>query len=55
MPDNDELALFRAATAGIKPLKQDTLAPVRIRKEPNKLLQRQLREKQDTLFDFSDE
>lgn len=55
MPDNDELALFRAATAGIKPLKQDTLTPVRIRKEPNKLLQRQLREKQDTLFYFSDE
>ncbi len=54
MLDNDELALFREAIKGTKKIKQDTFVP---KAEPrNKVNEiRELQEKADTLFYFSDE
>ncbi|MDE4014868.1 endonuclease SmrB [Glaesserella parasuis] len=54
MLENDELALFREAIKGTKKIKQDTFVPkVEPRKKINEI--RELREKADTLFYFSDE
>ncbi|ACL32184.1 endonuclease SmrB [Glaesserella parasuis] len=54
MLENDELALFREAIKGTKKIKQDTFVPkVEPRKKINEI--RELKEKADTLFYFSDE
>ncbi|MCU1147942.1 endonuclease SmrB [Glaesserella parasuis] len=54
MLENDELALFREAIKGTKKIKQDTFVPkVEPRKKINEI--RDLKEKADTLFYFSDE
>ncbi|MCT8563293.1 endonuclease SmrB [Glaesserella parasuis] len=54
MLENDELALFREAIKGTKKIKQDTFVPkVEPRKKINEI--RELTEKADTLFYFSDE
>ncbi|MDO9759173.1 endonuclease SmrB [Glaesserella parasuis] len=54
MLENDELALFREAIKGTKKIKQDTFVPkVDPRKKINEI--RELKEKADTLFYFSDE
>ncbi|EQA13733.1 endonuclease SmrB [Glaesserella parasuis] len=54
MLENDELALFREAIKGTKKIKQDTFVPkVEPRKTINEI--RELKEKADTLFYFSDE
>ncbi|MDE4051870.1 endonuclease SmrB [Glaesserella parasuis] len=54
MLENDELALFREAIKGTKKIKQDTFVPkVEPRKKINEI--RELEEKADTLFYFSDE
>lgn len=54
MLENDELALFREAIKGTKKIKQDTFVPkVESRKKINEI--RELKEKADTLFYFSDE
>lgn len=54
MLENDELALFREAIKGTKKIKQDTFVPkVEPRKKINEI--RELKEKSDTLFYFSDE
>lgn len=54
MLENDELALFREAIKGTKKIKQDTFVP---KSEPRKKVNeiRELKEKADTLFYFSDE
>lgn len=54
MLENDELALFREAIKGTKKIKQDTFVPKAApRKKVNEI--RELKEKADTLFYFSDE
>ncbi|MCT8561015.1 endonuclease SmrB [Glaesserella parasuis] len=54
MLENDELALFREAIKGTKKIKQDTFVPkVEPRKKINEI--REVKEKADTLFYFSDE
>ncbi|QBQ63083.1 endonuclease SmrB [Actinobacillus indolicus] len=54
MLENDELALFREAIKGTKKIKQDTFVPkAEPRKKVNEI--RELKEKADTLFYFSDE
>ncbi|MDE4054333.1 endonuclease SmrB [Glaesserella parasuis] len=54
MLENDELALFREAIKGTKKIKQDTFVPkVEPRKKINEI--REIKEKADTLFYFSDE
>ncbi|MCT8591030.1 endonuclease SmrB [Glaesserella parasuis] len=54
MLENDELALFREAIKGTKKIKQDTFVPkVEPRKKINEI--RELKDKADTLFYFSDE
>lgn len=54
MLENDELVLFREAIKGTKKIKQDTFVPkVEPRKKINEI--RELKEKADTLFYFSDE
>lgn len=54
MLENDELAMFREAIKGTKKIKQDTFVPkVEPRKKINEI--RELKEKADTLFYFSDE
>lgn len=54
MLENDELTLFREAIKGTKKIKQDTFVP---KAEPRKKINeiRELKEKADTLFYFSDE
>ncbi|MCT8581348.1 endonuclease SmrB [Glaesserella parasuis] len=54
MLENDELALFREAIKGTKKIKQDTFVPkVEPRKKINEI--KELKERADTLFYFSDE
>ncbi|MCT8637456.1 endonuclease SmrB [Glaesserella parasuis] len=54
MLENDELALFREAIKGTKKIKQDTFVPkVEPRKKINEI--REVKEKAETLFYFSDE
>ncbi|MDE3981135.1 endonuclease SmrB [Glaesserella parasuis] len=54
MLENDELALFREVIKGTRKIKQDTSVPkVESRKNINEI--RELKEKADTLFYFSDE
>ncbi|MGQ0286056.1 endonuclease SmrB [Pasteurellaceae bacterium 22721_9_1] len=56
MLQNDDLNLFRDEIKGIKPLKQDIFVPERSKKQLRKKAeQKELREKEDTLFYFSDE
>ncbi|WP_373818767.1 endonuclease SmrB [Glaesserella sp.] len=54
MLENDDFALFREATKGTKKIKQDTFVP---KSEPRKKVSeiRELKERADTLFYFSDE
>ncbi|MBF0750996.1 MULTISPECIES: endonuclease SmrB [unclassified Pasteurella] len=51
----DEFELFRAETKGIKPIKQDTFIALRQKSSQKKSHLRDIREKEDTLFYFSDE
>ncbi|OOF51893.1 hypothetical protein BKK54_00710 [Rodentibacter genomosp. 1] len=51
----DEFELFRAETKGIKPIKQDTFIALRQKSGQKKSHLRDIREKEDTLFYFSDE
>lgn len=51
----DEFELFRAETKGIKPIKQDTFVAPRQKSGQKKSNLRDIREKEDTLFYFSDE
>lgn len=56
MLSNEDLTLFQAETKGIKPFKQDKFLPPRNKKQlQNKAEIKDLREKEDTLFYFSDE
>ncbi|BFU63462.1 endonuclease SmrB [Rodentibacter abscessus] len=51
----EEFELFRAETKGIKPIKQDTVITPRQKCGQKKSHLREIREKEDTLFYFSDE
>ena len=51
----EEFELFRAETKDIKPIKQDTVIAPHSRNARKKSDLRELREKTDTLFYFSDE
>ncbi|NBH74819.1 endonuclease SmrB [Rodentibacter pneumotropicus] len=51
----DEFELFRAEMKGIKPIKQDTFVAPRQKSGQKKSNLRDIREKEDTLFYFSDE
>lgn len=55
MIENAELALFREAVKGAKTLKQDTREPFREKKPLVKSQKRDLQEKADNLFYFSDD
>ncbi|OOF40917.1 hypothetical protein BKK49_05550 [Rodentibacter rarus] len=51
----EEFELFRVETKGIKPIKQDTVIAPRQKCGQKKSYLRDIREKEDTLFYFSDE
>ena len=55
MTEQDDFDLFRAETKGIKPIKQDTFVAPRQKSGQKKSDLRDIREKEDTLFYFSDE
>lgn len=55
MTEPDDFDLFRAETKGIKPIKQDTFVAPRQKSSQKKSPLRDIREKEDTLFYFSDE
>jgi len=55
MTEQDDFDLFRAETKGIKPIKQDTFVAPRQKSGQKKSHLRDIREKEDTLFYFSDE
>ena len=55
MTEPDDFDLFRAETKGIKPIKQDTFVAPRQKSGQKKSHLRDIREKEDTLFYFSDE
>ena len=55
MTEPDNFDLFRAETKGIKPIKQDTFVAPRQKSGQKKSHLRDIREKEDTLFYFSDE
>ena len=55
MIEQDDFDLFRAETKGIKPIKQDTFVAPRQKSGQKKSHLRDIREKEDTLFYFSDE
>ncbi|TCJ96205.1 DNA-nicking Smr family endonuclease [Volucribacter psittacicida] len=50
-----DIALFREATKGCKPIKQDSVIPTRNRKIVQSVAKREQREQQDNLFYFSDQ
>ncbi|MGR6646872.1 endonuclease SmrB [Avibacterium paragallinarum] len=54
MLKDEDLVLFRDEVQGIKPLKQNEIIPVYKKPNPNQRLREQ-REKEDTLFFFSDD
>lgn len=55
MLDQDEIALFHSAIKGAKALKQDKFVAPRHKIPKKKSILREIREKEDTLFYFSDE
>ncbi len=55
MTEPDDFDLFRAETKGIKPIKQDIFVAPRQKSGQKKSHLRDIREKEDTLFYFSDE
>lgn len=56
MSENEDLTLFHQEIKGIKPLIQDVIEPIRSKKDLDKKEEyRNLREKEDSLFYFSDE
>ena len=55
MTELDDFDLFRAETKGIKPIKQDTFVAPRQKSGQKRSHLRDIREKEDTLFYFSDE
>lgn len=55
MLEQDDIDLFREATKGIKAFKQDTFVIPRQKTNKQKSPLRDIREKEDTLFYFSDE
>ena len=55
MTEPDDFDLFRAETKGIRPIKQDTFVAPRQKSSQKKSHLRDIREKEDTLFYFSDE
>ena len=55
MTEPDDFDLFRAETKGIKPITQDTFVAPRQKSGQKKSYLRDIREKEDTLFYFSDE
>lgn len=55
MLEQDDIALFRGAVKGVKALKQDKFIAPRQKMSKKKSTLRDIREKEDTLFYFSDE
>lgn len=55
MLEPDDIALFRGAVKGVKALKQDKFIAPRQKMSKKKSTLRDIREKEDTLFYFSDE
>ena len=55
MLTTEEQQLFKQAIKGAKPIKQNTYVAPRIKKNPQKVALKEIRETEDALFFFSDE